>query len=158
MPMLMPIGDLLPADVEGRRHRLDQPPGERRRRFRLLAGRRNDGELVAAHARDEGAGRGGFQALGDRAEKLVADRVAEEVVGLLEMVEVDARARRSSCRRASASVERLVQALGERGAVGQIGQRIMVREMGDVFVPGEELRAGRLHLAARFVRGRGRLP
>ena len=103
-----------------------------------------DEELVAALPRDHvgGAGRA-RQPSCDRAEELVAGRVPEAVVDELEVVQVDEED--GGCALLSlAAVERVVQALLERDAVRQAGQRIV---KGDV-----------LQLAARLLEGVGGLP
>ena len=61
--------------------------------------------------------------------------MAEDVVGLLEVVEIDAQhgEARAGCpaRCSNVSASRSASAVPVR----QIGQRIVMREMGDVFVP-----------------------
>ena len=54
------------------------------------AGRGDDGELVAADAGDEIVAADGVgEPLRHRADQLVADRMAERIVDVLEVVEVD---------------------------------------------------------------------
>jgi hypothetical protein len=75
--------------------------------------------------------------VGHGAKQLVADDMAEQVVGLLEMIEVDAEQGE-----AVAVGLRLVDGLGEmideRGAVRQSGEIIVMGEMGDVFMSREQ--------------------
>ena len=85
-------------------------------------------ELVAADARDEVvAAHRGAQARGDHLEQAVAHLVAERVVDLLEVVQVEEQQRRGLVV-APRVRHRLAGALGEHGAVGQAGKRIVVRE------------------------------
>ena len=105
-------------------------------------------ELVSADAGHEGSAAAALEPARDRAQKLVADHVAEYVVGLLELVEVDARTAKLSPRplaRSKVCVRR-----GERIAIWQIGQRIVMRKIGDLLVAGEQLRARHAHLLARL--------
>ena len=85
-------------------------------------------ELVAADARDEVvAAHAGAQARGDHLQQRVADVVAERVVHLLEVVEVEEQQRRGLLV-APRVRHRLARALGEHRAVGQPGERVVVRE------------------------------
>jgi hypothetical protein len=61
----------------------------------LLTGRQDEGEFVAAHAGNEGVVGGMLQAPRNGAEQLVADDVTEQVVGLLEVIEVDRQKRKA---------------------------------------------------------------
>ena len=88
-PTLRPIGICCPRISKGFATASSRRSAKSRRGLRLLAGRRNERELVAADAGDEGVAGGRLQPPGDRAEQLVADGMPEQVVGLLEMVEVD---------------------------------------------------------------------
>ena len=93
----------------------------------------------------------------DRAEQFVADGMSEDVVGFLEMIEVEAQHREASPV-VSACSSMSARLLGKRRAVRQFGQRIVVRQMGDVFVPRDQLGARRPHILARFVETVRRLP
>ena len=91
-----------------------------------------DHELVAAEARDDvGVAHGAAQPVGDRAQQLVAAGMAERVVDLLELVEVDEvhGARAVGARR---FVTRARPSGRGRGAVGQSGQRIVAGQMIDL--------------------------
>ena len=66
-----------------------------------------------------------FQACGDGLEQLVADRVAEAVVDLLEAVEVEEQHGAQLVVGARA-VQRAAQAILEQQTVGQAGQRVVV--------------------------------
>ena len=103
-----------------------------------------DEELVASLAGDYvGGARRALKASRDRAQELVAGRVAEAVVDQLEVVQVDEEDAGRALLSGTA-VERLVQPLLEGDAVGQAGERVVE---GDV-----------LELAARLLEGVGRLP
>ena len=123
---------------------------------RLLARLQDEREFIAADARDEGALGRGLEAPGDGAQQLVADRVAEDVVGLLEMIEIDGQDREARALRLGA-IEGLREPDRENGAVRQIRQRIVMGEMGDLLVPCHQLRACRVHLFARLVEPERRL-
>ena len=85
-------------------------------------------ELVAADARDEVvAAHRGAQARGDDLQQAIADVVAERVVHRLEVVEVDEEERRGLLV-APRVRHRLARPLGEHGAVGQPGERVVMRE------------------------------
>ncbi len=83
--------------------------------------------------------------------------MAEQVVGLFEMIEVDGQhgEARAGLLRPPAS---LLEPIGERRAVRQIGQTVMMGEMDDIFVPGEQLRARRAQFLARLAKTERRLP
>ena len=86
---------------------------------------------------------------GDAAQQLVADRVAERVVDALEVVEVDEH--HGDLVRA-ARLERLAHALGEQGAVGEPGQRVVVGLMGELVLQVAQLGDGLLE-AVELQRG-----
>ena len=115
---------------------------------RLLDGgadRQQHGELVAADAGHEvGAGHGGLQARADLAQQAVARGVAERVVELLEVVEVDQQQRELGLDRAGRG--RGLVELGEQlAAVGQARQRVV---HGVVLALGDERAQLVLELAA----------
>jgi hypothetical protein len=123
----------------------------------LVTGRQDEGEFIAAHPGDEGIVGGMLQAPRDGAEQLVANDVAEQVVGLLEVIEVDRQKRKARAVLFGLG-EGLSDLLGEGGAIGQIGERVMMGEMGDVAVPGEELGSRGAQLFARFAEAERRFP
>ena len=83
-------------------------------------------ELVAPEARDGIAGsHGARQPAGKLDEQLVAAVVAERIVDLLEAIEVDDRHRHGALSPAAAP-DRGGRPLAEQGAVGQLGQRVML--------------------------------
>jgi hypothetical protein len=91
-----------------------------------------DGELVTAEAGDDvlGAQRGG-QAARDGLQQAVAGAVAERVVDELEVVDVDEQDRdvADSARIARTTLQRVLDTLDERAAVGQAGQWIVCGAM-----------------------------
>ena len=111
----------------------------------------DDGELVAAQARDRvGLARAVAQPLAHQLQQLVADRMAERVIDALELVEVEAEHRQAFA--AFDALELVLQRLAQQHAVGQVGQRVVARHvgdlalralpLGDVFVGGEPAAAG----------------
>ena len=111
------------SSADRREHPLGQPRGVRRRR----AFGHDDGELVAAGAGEERAFQRGAQALRHRAQQPIADRVPEDVVDLLEAVEIDAQHREAFVR-LRRPLEHRGEALIECHPVGQVGERIVMRE------------------------------
>ena len=157
--MLRPMRDLLPADLEVVRDRLEQRLGQRLGR---LPAARPCVETSVNSSPPMRAMKAPSAAVSSRraigAQKLVADDVAEDVVGLLEMVEVDAEDGEARRRAALACSKVSRQRIGERGAVRQIGQRIVMGKMGDLLVPGEQLRARRAACSRAPRRDRARPP
>jgi hypothetical protein len=81
--------DLLAAHLEGVCHRLQHPAGKHLGSSRLRAHAGYEGELVAADAGHESAVRSDLEPARHCAQKLVADHVPKDVVGFLEVIEVD---------------------------------------------------------------------
>ena len=69
------------------------------------------------------------QPAGDGLQQRVADGVPERIVDLFEAVEIQAQHGHRPL--VAGAGERLLQTLGQQYAIGQIGQRIMVRHVGD---------------------------
>ena len=115
----------------------------------------HDGELVAAHAGDGvGLAHQRAQPIGHQLQQLVAGRMAQRVVDVLEVVEVEQVGGHDLA--ALDARQRLLQALVEQHAVGQAGQRVVQRHvrdlglraalLGDVLVRGDGAAVGhRLH-------------
>jgi hypothetical protein len=131
-----PNGNQLAADLEGLCHGIEQALGQSLRGLGLVTSDQNEGEFIAAHAGNEGVIGGVLQAPRNGAEKLVANNMAEQVVGLLEMIEIDGQDRDAGALRLGA-VEGLRQAVCQHGAVRQTRQRVVVCEIGDLLVPGQ---------------------
>ena len=98
----------------------------------LVEAGQQDAELIAVPARDRVMGaRGEAQTLGDFHQQGVTDRVAVTTVDVFEAIEVEKQHRQqvavAACRR-----DRLGESIGEQLTVGQMGQRIMGRLMGEL--------------------------
>jgi hypothetical protein len=90
----------------------------------------DDGELVAAHARDGVVlAKESAQSLGDRRQYPVAIAVIETVVDLLEAVEVDEE-HGEPAPMAMRRMDGLTETVGEQQPVGQAGERVVLGEMG----------------------------
>jgi len=112
-----------------RRHGLDQP---RRDRLRIAAldARAQHREFVAAEPRDEfAAPHLASQRARHRGQDLVAGAVAADVVGVLEVVEVDEQQRQRRARDRGVR-DRGLQRFVEAAPVQQLGQRIVQRLLG----------------------------
>ncbi len=82
-------------------------------------------ELVAAHPADGvGVSQGGLQAGGDRGEEPVAGLVAQGVVDVFELVEIDVQGGAEGAR-ATVAGQELFDAVHDQRPVGQPGQRVM---------------------------------
>ena len=91
----------------------------------------DDGELVAAEPRHEvGVAQAGAEPLRHGLEQFVADRMAERIVDALEVVEIEA-VHGEALALASATRQQFVEPLIEQDAIGQIGQRVMMRHIGN---------------------------
>ena len=123
--------DLVAVDLIGLDDRIADALGQRgcvRGVFHLG---HDDGELVAAQARDRvGLARAAAQALADQFQQLVADRMAERVVDALELVEIEAEHRQAFA--AFDAFELVLQRLAQQHAVWQVGQRVVARHVGDL--------------------------
>ena len=109
-----------------------------------------DGELVAAEARDGCLGRHALaQAVRDDEQQPIADLVAERVVDLFEAVEVEQQDRRHRVR----VREHRIDPVGQVHSVRQSGQRVMCRVVAEPLdktgaldrhreVPGQRLQQG----------------
>ena len=130
MPMLVPISDLVAGDFKRCTERLDQPRGKRGGVKRLIDAGLHDGELVAAQTRHR-IGLADFvaQAPGHRLQQRVTDRMAERIVHLLEVVEVEAQHGAGFV--SSAARDGLAQPVVKQHAVWQLGQRVMMGHVGD---------------------------
>ena len=119
----------------------------------------DDRELVAAEpGRDVGVAKRGLDALAHLHQQPVADQVATAVIDRLELVEIEIE---HDERRAVAFEprDRLLEVLGELGAVEQAGQGVVVGEIVDapfgvLFGGDVRRRADIAGIAAEFVEGR----
>ena len=121
--------DLVVVEREGLSQAFEHTPAQEMSIVRLLDADLNDAEFVAAQAR-HGVGRphAGLQPLGGLLQQEIARAVAEGVVDLLEVIEVEAKDRGPEA--APAGVRQgKVQALAQQHAVRQAGQRVMQRQV-----------------------------
>ena len=120
-------GDAAARELERLGERVEQVARDLAGGLRRRAGLEQHGELVAAQPR---GGVAGGEPLGEaaraRLQQLVAGRVAERVVDLLEVVEVDEQHREPLVLRV-ARVERVLQPVDEQRAVGEPGQPVVER-------------------------------
>ena len=131
----------------GRADRGDDALGDRHHLGAVVADRGNHRELVAAEPRHQVvAAQRVRQPQRDVADQFVADRMAERVVDVLEMVEVDIEHR--GRRRAGAHlVDHRLQPLAEEDAVGQAAERIVHGEMAQPRFAGGDGDRGAAHVA-----------
>ena len=99
-----------------------------------VAGRGLDhGEFVAAEPGDQvGRLEAVLDAGGDGLQQFVADMVSERVVDALEFVDVDVEQRELLA--ADGLLQLALDLLAEQHPVRQVGQRVVMREMGDLFI------------------------
>ena len=120
-------------DLVGLDHRVADALRKRRGVGSLLHLRHDDGELVAAHARDHvELARAAAQTLADQLEQLVADMVAERIVDALEVVEVETEHREALA--ALDALDLVIELFEQQRAVGQVGQRVVARHVRDTFL------------------------
>ena len=97
---------------------------------RMLDAGLHDRELVAAQPRQDVAFlQAAAHPLGHRLEQLVAGRMAERVVDALEMVEIEIEHRELPA--AADQRKLLLELLTQQHAIGQVGERIVVRQVRD---------------------------
>ncbi|MNM59370.1 hypothetical protein D3C81_706210 [compost metagenome] len=132
-----PHRELVPLDLERRADRVDQALRSVACGLPALQAGQHHGKLVAAQA-----GQGvvfaqlAAQALAQRAQQFVAKGVAQRIVDVLEVVQVQAQGG-GQLGVLAVTHQRLAQAFVEQGAVGQPGQRIVVRHVVDLRVGGQ---------------------
>ena len=109
------------------------------RGFRRIADRGLEHrELVAAEPRCHVAvPEAAAQAIGHTLEQLVADQMAERIVDALEFVDVDIEHGQLLAR--PDRLQRLLEPLAKQRPVGQVGQRVVMRHMGDLLVGARAL-------------------
>ena len=122
---------LMPLDHVGSADDLDDAMCQRRGIGGLRDGRLDDGELVAAHARDRvRLAQQRPQPVGHDLEQLVAGRMAQAVVDGLEVVEIEQVHGHDLA--APHAPQRILEPFVEQHAVGQAGQRVVQGHMGDL--------------------------
>src|SRR5690606_24293282 len=120
--------DLVAFDRVDLAERLDDALGESRHTLPPGTRRLQNDKLVAAEARDEiGTAHGVAKPVRDLTQKRVAARMAEGIVDLLELVEIDEQDGARDARFAAG--ETALEFGGERCPVGQSGQRVEARKM-----------------------------
>ena len=77
------------------------------------------------------------QAIGHTLEKLVADQMSERIVDALEFVDVDIE--HGQLLAGPDRAQRLLEPLAKQRPVGQVGQRVVMRHMGDLLVGARAL-------------------
>ena len=121
--------DGMAADRIGGAHRGDDASGDRLQRIGVRRADGQNGKFIAAEPGDEiVATHHMTETLGDRENEFVADMMAERIVDVLEMVEVDEEDRRGRTA-APHFADQPLQALAEIDAVGQAADRIVQGEM-----------------------------
>ena len=126
---------LVAADLEGLGKACDDALGERAGLLGVAQGVLQHHELVAAEAGDDvGAAHGRAQAVGGHAQQLVAAGMAQRVVDLLELVEVD-----------EVDGERPAAAQADHGSVHLVAEQRAVRQAGEGIVAGELVDLGLGH-------------
>ena len=163
------------ADAEAGAHRVavdgdvvvdrrEQPIGQGLGRGRLFAVGGDHDEFVAAEPGQESAADGGLQARRQLAQQLVAGGMAVNVVDLLEPVEVEAH-QRERLAVAGRGLDGGVDAGGERGAVRQAGEQVVMHQprdlglgalaMGAILDHGEQILRLAVRIADRHARRGG---
>ena len=105
--------------------------GKRAGTLRLFDADLHDGEFVAAEARHRVAlAHAGRQALGHRHQQSIADGMAERVVDVLEVVEVETEDRHLAV--AADAHQGVFDPLAQQDAVGQVGQDVVMRHVRDL--------------------------
>jgi hypothetical protein len=140
--------DGLVADRVGRAERGDQPVGDGLQRTVVAARVSDHRELVAADARHEiVAAQGAGEPLGHGPNQFVASRMAEGVVDVLEVIEVDVEHGSRRARALAHLVDRGLEPLAEEDPVGQAAQRVMQRKMPQARLAGGDGCGGAAHVA-----------
>jgi hypothetical protein len=123
---------LMALDIERRGHGLDHPLGQARGARHVGQPRLHHRELIAAKAGHGVAlAHAASQALGGHAQQGVAQRMAQGVVDRLEAVQVDEMDGQLVAR-ASPARQGLDQVFLEQHPIGQLGQGVVVGQLGDL--------------------------
>ena len=123
-------GDLVTEAFVGLPDRIEHPRHELGDVGHGLDRGLNDREFVAAEARDEIARSDALpEGDGHRFQQFVADQMSERIVDALEFVDVEVK--HGELVAGGEGGEFALQPVMEQGAVRQIGQRIVMRQMGD---------------------------
>ncbi len=139
--------DILSVDPIGRAERRDDTAGDGLQHRMIGGGGRDHGEFVAAEPGDHVVGaQRPRQPLRDAADQLVADRMAERVVDVLEVIEIDVEDRGGRASAANLGDCRF-QPLAKEDAVRQPAERVMQCEMAQSGLAGRDRRRGAAHVA-----------
>ena len=132
--------ELVTGDLVGRGNLLDHMAGEHGDGGRLaIAAELHDREFVAAEPRHRVMLRHAFaEAPRDLFQQRVADRMAERIVDVLEVVEVETEHRKLIA--APDEPQGLFELFAEQRPVRQIGQRVMARHVGNLFLGAPAIR------------------
>ncbi len=124
------------GNIVGRGEPLDHLAREHGDGGRLaIAAEQHDGEFVAAQSRDRVVlGDAAGETPGDLLQQHVADRMAQRIVDVLEVVEIEAEHRHLIV--APNEPQGLFELFAEQRPVRQIGQRVMARHVRDLFLGG----------------------
>ena len=137
----------MPVDLIRRAGRGDDASGDGLQRIGIGRATGDDGELVAAEAGHQIlAAHDVAQPLGDVEDERVADVVAERIVDVLEVIEIDVEHRRREAAGAHV-VDGLLEPLGEVDAVGQAGNRVVQGEVTQLPLAGGDGGRGAPHIA-----------
>ena len=138
---------LWPADQVGRADRGNDASGDRLQRIGIRRASGDDGEFVAAEPRHQVvAAHNAAQTLRHVEDELVADVMAERIVDVLEVVEIDVE-HRGGEPAAAHIIDRLLEALAEKYAVGQAADRIVQGQMAQLSLAGGDFLGGAPHVA-----------
>ena len=139
--------DVVAADRIGRAERIDDAAGDSLQRVGIGFAGGDDGEFVAAEPRHQIlAAHDAAQPLGDVENELVADVMAERVVDVLEVIEIDIE--HGGRRAAGAHIgDDAFEPVAEIDAVGQAADRIVQREMTQLPLAGVDFLRGAAHMA-----------
>jgi len=115
--------------MNARRRQASEEPSHDRGRLDFTRVRKQHRELVSAEARDEVAlAQDAAEAGRNVLQQSVADVVAHRVVDVLEPVEIDQR-ERDGLAGASRGLHHLGQAVVQKGAIRQTGERVVKSQM-----------------------------
>ena len=128
--------ELVAGNLVRRGNLLDHMAGEQGDGGRIaIAAELHDREFVAAEPRHRVVLGDAFaETPCDLLQQHVADRMAERVVDVLEVVEIETQHRKLIA--AFDKPQRLFELLAEQGPVRQVGQRVMARHVGNLFLGG----------------------
>ena len=123
--------DAMPFDIERKPEHVDKTPGKQRCVVGALQADLHDREFIAAEPRDRvDLAYAGRQPHGDGAQQGIADDVAQRIVGVLEVIEIEAK--QSEDVAAPGLADGLLDAFGEKRPVRESGQAVVPSEEHDL--------------------------